>query len=326
MKLQVPFLQLPLRFDADRVAQEIAALGEDVWRPHPQGYAGNSALPLIAAHGNANSDAVRGPMRATEHLERCPYLQQVLHSLGAVLGRSRLMRLAGQAEVTPHVDIDYYWREHVRVHLPVVTQPEVQFHCGGEVTHMAAGDCWIFDTWRNHKVINSADRARIHIVADTVGGPGFWPLLGAARTHDRSPPGWQARFIAPDASADRSLRLESVNLPTVMSPWEVREHLGFVLSEAAPDPRLPAVNALVGRFTRHWQSLWALWGESPEGFPEYHQARAEFVGELRHIGEGMLLRNGIFLVRAMIKLCASVALAEGPGPVADERSSESAAA
>src|SRR3569623_1204749 len=325
MKLQVPFLQLPLRFDAERAAAEIAALGEDVWRPHPQGYPGNSALPLTAAYGDANSDAVRGPMRATPQLQRCPYIRQVLHSLGAVLGRSRLMRLAGQAEVTPHVDIDYYWREHVRVHLPVITQPEVSFHCGGEITHMAAGECWIFDTWRRHNVINAADRARIHIVADTVGGPGFWQLLGAAKTHGAPPPGWQPHFIAPQPG-DHPLRLESVTLPTVKTPWEVREHLGFVLGEAAPAARLSAIHGLVGHFARHWQALWALWGDSSEGWPEYREARDRFVAELRHLGDGLLLRNGIPLVRDMIKQCELVAIAQDAAPQADERSSESATA
>jgi hypothetical protein len=102
-------------------------------------------LPLIAAHGDPGSDAVRGPMRPTPQLEQCPYLRQVLSTFGAVLGRTRLMRLQGQGEVTAHVDIDYYWREHVRIHVPIQTQPEVTFYCAEQSTHMAAGDCWIFD-------------------------------------------------------------------------------------------------------------------------------------------------------------------------------------
>lgn len=47
MKLQVPFIHLPVRFDAETLAAEVAALGEEAWRPHPQGYPGNSALTLI---------------------------------------------------------------------------------------------------------------------------------------------------------------------------------------------------------------------------------------------------------------------------------------
>ena len=72
--------------------------------------------------------------------------------VGATVGRTRLMRLAGMAEVKRHVDQGYYWAERVRIHVPIVTQPTVRFECGGQVVNMAAGECWIFDTWRQHRV------------------------------------------------------------------------------------------------------------------------------------------------------------------------------
>lgn len=110
MKLPVPFLQLPLRFDADALAGEVLAIDESQWRPHPNGLPGNSALTLISAEGNAESDRVYGPMRPTPHLHRCPALMQALACLGATWGRTRLMRLSGQAEVNLHVDLNHYWR------------------------------------------------------------------------------------------------------------------------------------------------------------------------------------------------------------------------
>ena len=42
MKLQVPFVQLPLLFDADALAREVLALGSDVWREHPQKFPATS--------------------------------------------------------------------------------------------------------------------------------------------------------------------------------------------------------------------------------------------------------------------------------------------
>ena len=104
MRLPAPFIQLPLCFDADRLAAEVAALGEAPWRPHPQGYPGNSMVPLVAVGGDPANEAFAGSMRPTPELQRCPYLTQVFASIGATVGRSRLMRLSGHAEVTRHVD------------------------------------------------------------------------------------------------------------------------------------------------------------------------------------------------------------------------------
>ena len=65
MKLPLPFIQLPLTFDAPALAREIDALGESVWMPHPQGFPGNSMLPLIAVDGDAANESFGGEMRPT---------------------------------------------------------------------------------------------------------------------------------------------------------------------------------------------------------------------------------------------------------------------
>lgn len=65
MKLHAPFIQLPLRFDAERLAREISVLGEEPWRPHAQAYPGNSMLPLVAANGDSANEAFHGAMKPT---------------------------------------------------------------------------------------------------------------------------------------------------------------------------------------------------------------------------------------------------------------------
>ena len=309
MKLQVPFIQLPLRFDAAVLAAEIAALGEDPWRPHPQGYPGNSALTLVTTGGDADNDDVAGPMLPTPYLLRCPYLMQVMASLGAVWGRSRLMRLSGHAEVTPHVDINYYWRERVRVHVPIVTQPTVRFRCGDADINMAAGDCWIFDTWRLHHVINDAEHARIHLVADTVGGEGFWQLVGRGQAPQMPKPGWHAQTVAPQA-AHPELAYESVNVPAVMTPWELREHLGFLVGESEPGPALRPIQQIAMAFTRNWQALWARYGESRGGWPEYRRLLDAFVLDVTPHARDVFLRNGNPLLPAIKSIVVLTALAD----------------
>jgi hypothetical protein len=311
MKLQYPFMQLPVSFDAAALAAEIGAIDESEWRPHPQGYAGNDALTLVTTGGDPDSDAVAGAMRATRHLDRCPYLQQVLHSIGATWGRTRLMRLSGQAEVTPHVDVNYYWRERVRVHVPIVTQPTVRFTCGDAQLNMRAGECWIFDTWRTHNVVNDHSLARIHLVADTVGGMGFWQLVARARPHTRAGADWQAKFVAPDPRAQPSLDFESVNVPDVMTPWELRQHIAFGLSEAVPHRNGPPIQQRLLLFVRDWHGLWSAYGQGREGWSRYRALLDAARRDLVALGaQEIVLQNTVGLMQALDAWVFHVALAD----------------
>lgn len=327
MKLSMPFIQLPLTFDAARLAAEIEALGEDAWRPHPQGFAGNSMLPLVAVDGDPANEAFAGVMRPTPHLERCAYLQQVFHSLGATIGRSRLMRLSGHAEVTRHADQGYYWADRHRVHVPIVTQPTVRFECGDAVINMAEGECWIFDTWRQHRVLNDDTRSRIHLVIDTVGGDRFWSRVWTGRSHDgRALAGqWSPAAVAFDPAAPRDFLCERANVPVVMSPWELTARITFLFNETQPHPSVPMMQQLCAAFCRNWQSLWAAYGEHPDGWPVYRRELDAFMREMIRVGQGVILRNEILFLSGMVTLITKVAVS-GDGAKPSEEGSLTGAA
>jgi hypothetical protein len=163
MRLPQRFYRLPVRFDVDRLRAEIAQIPADAWVAHPTGEPGNSAVRLISVGGGDN-DQMHGAMGMTRYLERLPYVRQVLAGFGVAWSRSRLLRLAPRAEVKTHADIYRHWFYRTRVHIPIKTLPAVEFTCDGESVHMAAGECWIFDNWRQHVVRNPTDIDRIHLV------------------------------------------------------------------------------------------------------------------------------------------------------------------
>ena len=222
MKLQVPFIQLPLAFDAEALAQEIAALGEGAWKPHPQGFAGNSMLPLVAVEGDPANDAFAGAMAPTPELLRCPYFTAGVRQPRRDGRPQSADAPVRPAEVTRHADQGYYWTERVRVHIPVVTQPTVRFECENAAINMAAGECSIFDTWRQHRVLNDAVESRVHLVVDTVGGGRFWRSSTATRPHDAPKADWQNVQIAPKAGEVAAFACERVNVPAVMTPSETQ--------------------------------------------------------------------------------------------------------
>ncbi|MBC7768033.1 MAG: sulfotransferase [Phycisphaerales bacterium] len=315
MKLNARFIQLPVAYDVERLRREIEALGDDAWRPHPEGFQGNDFIPLIAANGEPADESFEGPMRPTEHLKQCPYLIDVLASLGAALGRTRLMRLGPHADVNPHVDVNYYWRDRMRVHVPIITQPAVRFYCGDKDIHMAAGECWIFDTWSLHRVENNDERNRIHLVADTVGGESFWDLAARGKAVGfPAPPNWSADKIEPSNTPVEKLDLETVNTPTVMSPWEVSDHLTFLLNEAEPNqPAIAPVRQAVVHFLHKWRALWSIYGESRDGWPRYRKALNQFMEDMKAAqAHTIRLRNRASFASPLSYLVLSSALADTP--------------
>ena len=320
MRLQARFIQLPLQYDAERLAKEVTAFDEDCWLPHPQRFEGNDFLPLISINGEEANESFTGQMAPTKYLKECPYLIDVLASFGASLGRTRLMRLSGGAEVTPHVDIHYYWRDRMRIHVPIVTQPSVTFHCGGLTVNMAPGECWIFDTFSRHRVINDAERKRIHLVADTVGGEGFFNLAAGGRLPERDAPGWAPRPFVPAGATVDQLEYESQNMPVVLTPWEIQTHVDFLFREAAQNhPQFPQVAHIASHFTHVWRALWSTFGESRAGWPRYRRALDEFAAQLRAArANEVKLRNGANLFETLNALVVYPAMSDAREDTAGE--------
>ena len=135
------------------------------------------------------------------------------------------MGLAPGAEVPPHVDSHYYWRTHIRIHIPVITNPGVSFTCGGETVHMAPGECWVFNSFLKHEVHNRGPDTRVHLVLDTVGGGRLYDLIEAAQAGTSD-----VELVEPSGTERPQLAYERINLPAVMSPWEICCHVDHLLA------------------------------------------------------------------------------------------------
>jgi hypothetical protein len=289
MRLPQRFYRLPVRFDWGRMRAEVAALAADAWSPHPNGDPGNFAVRLISVEGGDNEEVV-GAMRMTRHLERSPYLRQVLASFGVVWSRSRLLRLAPGAVVPIHADIHHHWFYRVRMHVPIVTRPEVQFTCDGERVHMAAGEAWLFDNWRLHQVENPTDSERIHLVGDTSGNAAFWELAAQGdkpATLREFNPAQSATPLTEQASPRPVLPPAEVDLLIV----DLRSELALENDSPADRSRLARYHALLLGFGRDWRQLYALHGEERLGWPQYARLRDAARERSRAAGAGLIART-----------------------------------
>ena len=277
MELSRPFVRLPFSFDDQRLAEEVAQLDDTAWMPHPGKLQGNSAIPLISL-GGGNNNNFSGPMELTPYAKQCDYILQVMATFDEVLARSRLMRLDSGCEVPKHVDFNYHWYDRVRIHIPVITNSDVTFYCGDELINMKSGECWIFDSWRNHRVINAAGEDRIHLVIDTAGSSRFWKQVSEMEQYgiDRAAldASGRIRFVEYEPGRTVSIQCERYNVAPVMAPGELEALATEIIADCRQnsdnDPgMLDEYESLLTDLAKDWRESWLLYGFDSAGEDHY---------------------------------------------------------
>ncbi|MES2923639.1 MAG: aspartyl/asparaginyl beta-hydroxylase domain-containing protein [Verrucomicrobiota bacterium] len=103
----------------------------------------------------------------TPFLKEVPYLQSVLASFQCPLQSVRLMRLTPGSEIKEHCDHDLSAEfGQVRLHIPITTNPDVDFFLNGTHVPMRPGSCWYLRLADPHAVRNRGTTDRVHLVID----------------------------------------------------------------------------------------------------------------------------------------------------------------
>ena len=170
------YLRLPVTFDTARLQQEVQALAAGNWKAHynTKHYEGDwSILPLRSINGDVNNNysvhatASDSHYQDTPLLKTCSYLQTVLAQFNCPKTSVRLMKLDSGAIIKEHTDYDmYYEAGEARIHIPVFTNPQVEFYIQQERVMMNEGECWYLNLNLPHRVSNPGTQDRIHLVID----------------------------------------------------------------------------------------------------------------------------------------------------------------
>jgi quercetin dioxygenase-like cupin family protein len=171
-------LRLPLAFDPALLARDLRRLASVAWIDHfvSQNYDGNwSVIPLRGKAGATHpvmmiySDPTAVAFEDAPLLRECPYFRTVLESFECPLRAVRLMRLTPGSRIKEHTDLDLSIEEGTaRIHIPVVTNPGVEFYLNGARVLMKAGSAWYLRLSDPHSVHNKGDCDRVHMVLDAV--------------------------------------------------------------------------------------------------------------------------------------------------------------
>ena len=171
-------LRLPFGFDPALLARDLMAMASVGWTKHfvKQNYDGDwSVIPLRAKAGATHpvmmiySDPTATEFVDTPMLRDCPYFREVLDAFDCPLRAVRLMRLTPGSVIKEHTDLELSVEEGTaRIHIPVVTNPDVEFYLNGSRIVLEAGSAWYLRLSDRHSVCNKGTTARVHMVVDAV--------------------------------------------------------------------------------------------------------------------------------------------------------------
>lgn len=169
-------LRLPFVFSPDLLARDLHGLSSNAWISHfvRQNYDGDWSVVPLRAPADARhplkmiySDPTCRSFVDTALLDACPYFRQVLATFRCPLRSVRLMRLTAGSVIKEHSDHMLSVEEGmVRLHVPVVTNAEVEFHLNGSRVVLEAGSCWYLRLSDPHRVANRGASDRVHLVID----------------------------------------------------------------------------------------------------------------------------------------------------------------
>lgn len=169
-------LRFPVQFDPEKLVGDLSLVMKSEWIPHfnTGGYVGNwNVIPLYAKDGNEKNIFVplsdQSEILETPLMKQCDYFREVLSYFKFPVLAVRLLRLEAGAEIKPHTDHELGYEDgQFRLHIPVVTNPGVEFILDGERLEMLPGECWYTNVNFRHSVANRGSVDRVHLVIDGV--------------------------------------------------------------------------------------------------------------------------------------------------------------
>lgn len=198
-------IRLPRSYDAERLVADLRVLRDVASAPQPGPYH-KGEWTGIALHSLGGKDSVFPSAPGLEHyqetdnLRRTPYFKQVLDDLQCPKEVVRILFLPPGGHIKDHFDFHTSFQFGLlRLHIPIITHPDVAFIIDGERVTWAPGELWYGDFSKVHSVKNDSPIVRTHMVIDVQINDFLLSLFpedfvtrrraeGISMTHDPVPP------------------------------------------------------------------------------------------------------------------------------------------
>ncbi len=167
-------------YDCAALTQRVLALEEDAWAHDPRRqqdydvHAETQSIILLFCKGWPKIQIERGSGWDQLAAEAVPVMEEVVHRNYAPHGtvlRAMMARLRPGCRIHRHKDKHPSFALSSRIHVPLVTNPDVEFIVGDQrvVTH--ANVAFELNNLMYHQVTNNGDTSRIHFIFDYAPAP-----------------------------------------------------------------------------------------------------------------------------------------------------------
>ena len=166
--------KLPFNFDPEALRSDLDRIAPDEWVTHfnQDYFEGEWSGVALRSNGGDSRQLYSRPASEfsftdTPILQRCSYVRELLTQFQCALQSVRFLKLAAGSQIREHRDYDLGVKEgQLRLHIPITTNPEVQFFLDAHRLELKAGECWYLDLSLPHWVENRGATDRVHLVID----------------------------------------------------------------------------------------------------------------------------------------------------------------
>jgi hypothetical protein len=165
-------VRLPRNYDVELLQRDLRTLQEVQRAPQPGPYHKGewTGIALYSMGGKQStfpSAAGTDHYQETEELQRAPYFKQVLDDLKCPKEVVRILFLPPEGHIKDHFDFHTSFQFGLlRLHIPVVTHPDVVFFIDGQRMTWKPGELWYGDFSKVHSIKNNSSIVRVHMVID----------------------------------------------------------------------------------------------------------------------------------------------------------------
>lgn len=170
------FLKLPFLFSENHLLEDLKRCTSLPFTPHynTKDYSGDwKSISLrsitgevnhIYAHSSGAENYIDTPL-----LDTCSYFKEIISSFKCEKEAIRLLNLSSNSTIAEHTDHNLGYEDRsFRIHIPIVTNPNVHFYIHNREVLMAVGECWYGNFNLPHRVENNGKTDRIHLIIDCI--------------------------------------------------------------------------------------------------------------------------------------------------------------